>query len=67
MYILCGSEGCDLGAVKWSPDIVSRSAKWCKMKVRDSVIRQRVSEVRDKAKVQRCKGTEVRRQSRAKR
>ena len=27
MYILCGSEGCDLGAVKWSPDVVSRSAK----------------------------------------
>ena len=56
MYILCGSEGCDLGAVKWSPDIVSRIAKWCKMKVRDGVTRRRVSEVRDRAKVQRCEG-----------
>ena len=55
MYILCGSEGCDSGAVKWSPDIVSRSAKWCKTKVQDGAIRQRVSEVRDRAKVQRCK------------
>ena len=54
MYILCGSEGCDLGAVKWSPDIVSRSAKWCETKVQDGAIRQRVSEVRDRAKVRRC-------------
>ena len=27
MYILCGSEGCNSGAVKWSPDVVS-SARW---------------------------------------
>ena len=27
VYVLCGSEGCDSGAVKWSPDIVSRSAR----------------------------------------
>ena len=56
MYILCGSEGCDSGAVKWSPDIVSRSVKWCEMKVRDGAIRRRVLEVRDRAKVQRCEG-----------
>ena len=55
MYILCGSEGCDLGAVKWSPDVVSRIAKWCEMKVWDGAIRRRVSEVRDRANVQRCK------------
>ena len=59
MYILCGSEGCDSGAVKWSPDVVSRSAKWCKMEVWDSVIRQRVLEVRDRAKVRRCEGAKV--------
>ena len=45
MYILCGSEGCDLGAVKWSPDVVSRGAKWCEAEVRDGAIQQRVSEV----------------------
>ena len=55
MYILCGSEGCDSGAVKWSPDIVSRSAKWYEMEVRYSAIRRRVSEVQDRVKVQRCK------------
>ena len=54
MYILCGSEGFDLGAVKWSPDIVSRSAKWCKMEVQCGVIRRTVSEVQDRVKVQRC-------------
>ena len=54
MYILCGSEGCDSGAVKWSPDVVSRNVKWCETEVRDSVIRQRVSEVQDRAKVRRC-------------
>ena len=51
MYILCGSEGCDLRGVKWSPDVVSRSAKWCKMEVQYSAIRQSVSRVRDRAKV----------------
>ena len=59
MYILCGSEGCDLGAVKWSPDIVLRSAKWCEMEVWCGAIRQTVSEVRDRAKVQRCGDSEV--------
>ena len=54
MYILCGSEGCNLGAVKWSPDVVSRSAKWCEMEVRCGAIRRRVSEVQDRVKVQRC-------------
>ena len=54
MYILCGSEGCDSGAVKWSPDVVSRSAKWCEAKVWDGAITQRVSEVRDRVKVRRC-------------
>ena len=39
--------------MKWSPDVVSRSAKWCEMKVRDGAIRQRVSGVRDRAKVRR--------------
>ena len=48
---ICGSEGCDSGAVKWSPDIVSRSAKWCKTEVRDGAIRRRVLEVQDRAKV----------------
>ena len=61
MYILCGSEGCNFGAVKWSPDVVSRSAKWCKTEVRDGAIRQRVSEVRDRVKVQRCKGAKMER------
>ena len=42
---VCGSEGCNSGALKWSPDIVSRSAKWCEMEVRDGAIRRRVSEV----------------------
>ena len=42
MQTLCGAEGCDSGAVKWSPDAVSMGAKWCKMKVRYSAIRQRV-------------------------
>ena len=55
MYILCGSEGCELEAVKRSPDVVSRSAKWCEMEVQYGVIKQRVSEVRDRVKVQRCK------------
>ena len=55
MYILCGSEGCELEAVKWSPDVVSRSVKWCEMEVQYGVIKQRVSEVRDRVKVQRCK------------
>ena len=59
MYILCGSEGCDLRAVKWSPDVVSRSAKWCEMEVQYGVIKQRVLEVQDK-------GAKVRRQSEAK-
>ena len=54
MYILCGSEGCNSGAVKWSPDIVSRSAKWCETEVQDGAIRQRVLEVQDRVKVQRC-------------
>ena len=39
MYILCGSEGCDLRAVKWSPDVVSRSVKWCEMEVWYGAIR----------------------------
>ena len=39
MYILCGSEGCDSGAVKWSPDVVSGSAKWCEMEVCYGAIR----------------------------
>ena len=39
MYILCGSEGCNSGAVKWSPDVVLRSAKWCETKVRDGAVR----------------------------
>ena len=56
MYILCGSGGCDLGAVKWSPDVVSRSAKWCETKVWDGAIRRRVLEVQDRAKVRRCEG-----------
>ena len=61
MYILCGSEGCDSGAVKWSPDIVSRSAKWCETEVQDGVIWRRVLEVRDRSKVQRCKGAKMER------
>ena len=51
MYVLCGSEGCNSRAVKWSPDVVSMSAKWCEMKVQYSVIRQSVSRVRDRVKV----------------
>ena len=51
MYILCGSEGCDLGAVKWSPDIVSRSVKWCEMEVQYSAIKRSVLGVRDRAEV----------------
>ena len=54
MYILCGSEGCDLGAVKWSPDVVSRSAKWCEMEVQYGAIKRSVLGVQDRAKVQRC-------------
>ena len=57
----CGSEGCDLGAVKWSPDAVSRSVKWCETEVRYGAIRRRVSGVWDRAKVQRCKGAKVER------
>ena len=60
MYILCGSEGCNSEAVKWSPDVVSRSAKWCETEVQYGVIKQRVLEVQDK-------GAKVRRQSEAKR
>ena len=52
VYILCGSEGCNSRAVKWSPDVVSRSAKWCETKVRYSAIRWSVSRVRNRAKVQ---------------
>ena len=54
MYVLCGSEGCDLGAVKWSPDVVLRSAKWCETEVCYGAIRQRVSGVQSRAKVRRC-------------
>ena len=53
MYILCGSEGCDSGAVKWSPDVVSRSAKWCETEVHYSATRRRVSGVQSRVKVQR--------------
>ena len=45
MYVLCGSEGCNSRAVKWSPDVVSRSAKWCEMEVQYGGIRQSVSRV----------------------
>ena len=45
MYILCGSEGCNWRAVKWSPDVVSRSAKLCEMEVRYGVIKRSVSGV----------------------
>ena len=58
MYVLCGSEGCDSGAVKWSPDIVSRSAKWCKTEVWYGAIRRRMSGVRDRVKVRRCEDGE---------
>ena len=34
-----GSEGCNSRAVKWSPDVVSRSAKWCEMEVWYGAIR----------------------------
>ena len=59
MYILCSSEGCDLGAVKWSPDVVSRSAKWCEMEVWYGAIKRRVSGVRGRAKVRRCEGVKM--------
>ena len=55
MYILCGSEGCDSGAVKWSPEIVSRSAKWCKTEVQDGGMKRRVLEVRDRVKTEQSK------------
>ena len=45
--------------MKWSPDIVSRSAKWCETEVQDGAIRQRVLEVRDRAKVRKCKGAKA--------
>ena len=45
--------------MKWSPDVVSRSAKWCKMEVQDGAIRQRVLEVRDRARVRRCEGVKM--------
>ena len=51
MYILCGSEGCDSRAVKWSPDVVSRIVKWCEMEGRYGAIRQSVSGVQDRVKV----------------
>ena len=41
----CGSEGCNSRAVKWSPDVVSRSAKWCETEIGDGAIQRRVSEV----------------------
>ena len=39
MYILCGPEGRNLGAVKWSPDVVSRSVKLGEMEVRYGAIK----------------------------
>ena len=54
MYILCGSEGCNLGAVKWSPDVVSRSAKLGEMEVWYGAIKKWVSGVQDRVEVQRC-------------
>ena len=45
--------------MKWSPDVVSRSVKWCEMKVRDGAIWRRVSEVRDRAKVRKCEGAKM--------
>ena len=51
MSYVCGSEGCDLRAVKWSPDIVSRSAKWCETKVQYGAIRQSVLRVQNRVKV----------------
>ena len=47
MYVLCGSKGCNSRAVKWSPDVVSRSAKWCETKVWDSAIVQSRAKVQD--------------------
>ena len=47
--------------MKWSPDVVSRSAKWHETEVRDGAIRQRVSEVGDSAKVRRCEGARTER------
>ena len=38
--------------MKWSPDVVSRTVKWCKTKVQDSVIVQSMLEVQSRAKVQ---------------
>ena len=52
VYVLCGSKGCGLGAVEWSPGVVPRSAKWCEMKVRDDTIVWSELEVWNKAKVQ---------------
>ena len=54
MQTLCGAEGCDSGAVKWSPDVVSRGAKWCETEVCYGAIRRRVLGVRSREKVQRC-------------
>ena len=54
MQTLCGAEGCDSGAVKWFPDVVSRGAKWCETEVRYGAIRRRVSGVQSRAKVRRC-------------
>ena len=51
VYILCGSEGCGSGAVEWSPDIVSRSVKYCKMRVQNGVIVRSESEVQNRVKV----------------
>ena len=51
MYNLCGSEGCDSRAVKWSPDVVSRGAKWCEMEVQYGAMKRSVSGVQDGAKV----------------
>ena len=45
--------------MKWSPDVVSRSAKWCETEVQEGAIRRRVSEVRDRAKVRRCEGAKT--------
>ena len=50
MYVLCGSEGCDSRAVKWSPDIVSRIVKWCETEGRYGAIRRSVLRVQDRAK-----------------
>ena len=47
--------------MKWSPDVVSRSVKWCEMEVWDGAIRRRVSEVQDRVKVRKCKGAKAER------